>query len=109
MSDNRIVWSDEHGDLRKKKTQNKKNADVDEGSIQLHIKRRTSGKGRTIIEITNLPDNKKWCQKLAKNLKKSLAVGGAYKDGYIEVHGEMLEKVIDFLNSKSLKNKQIGG
>ncbi|TDJ06952.1 MAG: hypothetical protein E2O68_04220 [Deltaproteobacteria bacterium] len=71
----RIVWSDQNGDMRKK---DKRSLDlpVDEKNLQLKLRRLTSGKGRTIIEITALPQNTKWCKQLAKDLKKQLGVGG---------------------------------
>ena len=97
----------ESGDLRK--NSDSKQSDVDESSIMIHLARKTSGKGRTIIELTNLPANKKWCQKLAKELKKKLAVGGAYKNDFIEVHGEKIDEVKSFLENKKIKHKQIGG
>lgn len=109
MSDNRLVWSDEHGDMRKSKEKERLDIPIDEKIIELKLRRLTSGKGRTVIEITGLPQNKKWCQKLAKNLKKSLGAGGAYKDNHIEIHGEKIEKIINFFDSKSLKWKKIGG
>lgn len=105
---NRIVWSDEEGDLRKKKSPKKDEA-VDETELCLEIRRVTSGKGRTIIEVKGLPHNKKWCQKLAKDIKKKLATGGAYKTDFIEIHGEMLERVGQVLSEKSLKWKKTGG
>ena len=86
-----------------------KNAEVSEDSLEIKIRRLTSGKGRTAIELAGLPHNKKWCQKLAKELKKSLAVGGAYKNDVIEVHGEKLDEVKKFLDSKNYKWKQTGG
>ena len=106
--DTRLVWSDEQGDLRKKKSKPKESI-VDEAAVELEIKRITSGKGRTIIEIKGLPNNKSWCKKLAKELKKSLGVGGAYKNDFIEVHGEKIEEVSKFLQSKSIKFKKTGG
>ena len=108
MSDNRIVWSDREGDLRKK---NKKKSDlpVDEKEILLNLRRLTSGKGRTIIELTGLPQNKKWCQQLSRDLKKKLGVGGSYKENKIEIHGEKIDQVMNFLDAKSLKWKKIGG
>lgn len=107
---NKIVWSDQHGDLRKKDNSKKEeSSSVDESSLVLEIRRLTSGKGRTIIEISALPSNKNWCKKLAKELKKSLGVGGAYKTDTIEVHGEKLEQVSAHLDKRSLKWKQIGG
>ena len=109
MSDEaKLVWSDEKGGLRKKKNDLSDSA-VDESKVELHLKRLTSGKGRTVIEITNLPTNKSWCKKLAKDLKKSLGVGGAYKNDFIEVHGEKLLEVKEQLSKKGLKFKQIGG
>ena len=108
MKESKLVWSDEHGDMRKK-GKSAPEEPVNEAEIELHVRRLTSGKGRTIIEITNLPSNKNWCKKLAKELKKVLAVGGAYKQSFIEIHGEKMDQTIDFLNSKSLKNKKTGG
>jgi translation initiation factor 1 len=73
------------------------------------LRRLTSGKGRVVIEIKGLPQNKKWCQKLAKDLKKSLGVGGAYKNDFIEVHGDKMEAVQNFIDKKSIKWKKTGG
>ena len=54
--DSKLVWSDELGDLRKKKDKDLQKT-VDEQSVELHLRRLTSGKGRTIIEISNIPNN----------------------------------------------------
>lgn len=108
MSDGNLVWSDEHGDLRKKKVKAGDDA-VDELALVFEIRRVTSGKGRAVIEIKGLPNNKKWCQKLSKELKKKLGVGGAYKNDYIEVHGEKLDEVMQFFSDKSYKFKKTGG
>jgi translation initiation factor 1 len=105
----RIVWSDSEGDLRKKNKSKDKQELVNESSLCLEIRRLTSGKGRTVIEITALPANKNWCKKLAKDLKKKLGVGGAYKNDAIEIHGEKIDAVSEFLNSQNLKWKKVGG
>ena len=52
---------------------------------------------------------KKRLEKEAKELKKSLGVGGAYKNDYIEVHGEKLDKVKQLLEKKCIRFKQTGG
>ena len=107
MSDDyKIVWSDKDGDLRKK-NQDSEVRDVDESKLLLEVRRLTSGKGRTIIEVSALPNHKKWCQKLAKELKKKLAVGGAYKQAKIEIHGEKLSQLTEFLDSKNISWKKI--
>lgn len=115
MSNNRLVWTDKGGDLRKASVKGPKGqasnseALVDEASLELKIRRLTAGKGRTVIEISNLPKNKKWCESLAKDLKKSLGVGGTYKNDAIELHGEKIEKVMGLLEARSIKWKKTGG
>ena len=109
MKDKKLVWSDDLGDLRKSKNSTPSDDTIDESSICLEIRRLTSGKGRTVIEIKGLPNNKAWNKKLAKNLKKKLGVGGAYKDNYIEIHGEKIEPVKSYLESINIKFKQTGG
>lgn len=108
MSKGRIVWSDQHGDQRKT-TAAHHDVEVNESDLTLHLRRLTSGKGRTIVEITELPNNKAWCKKLVKECKKSLGVGGAYKNNMIEVHGEKMEQVMNFLDKKKIRYKKVGG
>ena len=97
----KILYSSEHGDLRGKKNKQEE-AIVNEKDICLFLRRLTSGKGRTIIEITNLPTpNKSWCKNLAKELKKSLGVGGGNKNNFIEIHGEKIDDVKQSLLKKS--------
>lgn len=107
MSNNKLVWNDD-GDQRKKKTKNT-SAPVNEKNLELKVRRLTSGKGRTVIEITGLPNNKEWCKDLAKGLKKAIGVGGTYKEGYIEIHGEKIELVTQILEQRSIKWKKTGG
>lgn len=104
----RLLWSDEEGDLRKKKEQTVE-APVDEATIILNLRRLVAGKGRPVIEISNLPPNSKWCQDLAKEIKNKLACGGTYKNGIIEIHGEQLEKISLLLNKRMVRFKKIGG
>ncbi len=108
MSNNRLVWSDGGGDLRKKK-ESKDSTSVDIKNLVLSVRRLTSGKGRTVIEISNLPSNQKWCKDLGKKIKSSLGVGGTYKNGYIEIHGEKIDLVTAVLDKANLKWKKTGG
>lgn len=110
MSDDKIlVWSDTEGDLRKQKQKPKSDTLVAESNIVLQLRRLTAGKGRTVIELSGLPKNKTWCQNLAKKIKKKLGVGGTYKNNFIEIHGEKMDHVINFLDSQKLKWKKTGG
>lgn len=108
MKDARLVWSDEDGDLRKKKEAQTSDA-VDEKNLVLKLRRLSAGKGRTVIEISGLPSNQKWCKDLASELKKSLGIGGSYKNSIIELQLDQLEKVTLLLDKKNIKHKKIGG
>jgi len=108
MSNSKTVWVDGVGDLRKQKDEpGSKNSPVT--NVELLVRRLTSGKGRTVVEITGLPSNKAWCKDLAKKLKQKLGVGGTYKNNAIEVHGEKLNEVTELLDRDNLKWKKIGG
>ena len=107
MSDD-LVYSSELGDLRKSK-KNKVEGEVDEASLNLEVRRLTSGKGRTVIEIKGLPAHKSWCKQLAKELKKKVGVGGAYKNDFIEIHGEKYDEVANVLTARSISFKKVGG
>lgn len=109
MSQNKIVWSDEEGDLRKVSKSKPEASSIEASKLILHLRRLTSGKGRTVIEISNLPLNKNWCDDLAKKIKKSLGVGGTSKNGRIEIHGEKMDLVVKHIESQGLKWKKIGG
>ncbi len=110
MSNTKIVWSDGEGDLRKKnESKDSKTVVINTKDILLSVRRLTSGKGRTVIEISNLPNHKTWCEDLAKSLKKSLGVGGTYKNNYIEIHVEKIELVTQILDKQNLKWKKTGG
>lgn len=108
MSNSRLVWSSDKGDLRKKGA-GSRSAEVVESDLLLKVRRLTSGKGRTVIEITGLPANATWCKELASQLKSSLGVGGSYKDQFIEIHGEKIDQVTALLTARSLKWKKTGG
>ena len=115
MTKHKVVWDDSVGDLRKTSKSDAKAkkiseaAVIDTKSLQLHLRRLTAGKGRAVIEITNLPKHESWCLDLAKKLKKSIGVGGTYKNNYIEVHTETIDVVTAILDKLSLKWKKIGG
>ena len=110
MSNFKTVWIDGQGDVRKEKSAAPLSADdIDWANLEIKIRRLTSGKGRTVVELSDLPNNKNWCKSLAKSLKKKLGVGGTYKNNLIEVHGEKLNQVTALLDEKSIKWKKTGG
>ena len=109
MSGSRPVWDDEKGGDLRSQSKSQNSAQVAEGSFTLEVRRLTSGKGRTVIEIRGLPNNDKWCKTLAKTIKSKLGVGGTYKKGFIEIHGEKLDLVTQVLDSQKIKWKKTGG
>lgn len=109
MSNSKTVWSDELGGDQRKKATGSGASPVNEALVELKVRRLTSGKGRTVIEIKGLPKNDKWCKDLAKRLKKALGVGGTFKSDYIEIHGEKIEAVTSHLEKLGLKWKKTGG
>lgn len=108
-SDSRLVWSDEQGDLRKRSKEKSQDETVCEEALFLEIKLVRSKKGKIIHEIRGLPNNKTWCKKIVKELKKKIGVGGAYKADYMEIHTSETEKVKEFLDKRKIKWKKIGG
>ena len=70
-------------------------------------KKGRAGKGVTIIKgVQGSPNTLK---KLAKEIKKTLSIGGSHKNGEILLQGRIQEKVIYFLNQKGYKTKKVGG
>ncbi len=63
--------------------------------IRVYIERKKFGKKYTVVEgiDTKAIDIKE----VAKNLKSKLACGGTTKDGIVELQGEHVQKVMDFL------------
>ena len=77
----------------------------DEPIICKYEKRK--GKPITIIEGYNgaVQDFKK----LAKEIKKTLSVGGSFKDEKIIIQGDYRDKIMDILKEKGFKVKRVGG
>lgn len=105
-----LLWSDEKGDLRKQNKKKKgQNEEVNQQEVEIHLKRLTSGKGRTVVQLSNLPANDQWNKNLAKKIKAKLGVGGTYKNNVIEITGEKLAEIKAILEQEKLKCKQTGG
>lgn len=74
--------------------------------ISLDTKGR-KGKGVTVINGILLKTNE--LKGLAKELKKKCGVGGAVKDGNIEIQGDHRDLLIKLLTDKDYKVKRSGG
>ena len=65
------------------------------------------GKPITIIEGYNGATND--FKKLAKEIKKTLSVGGSFKDEKIIIQGDYRDKIMQLLKDKGFVVKRVGG
>jgi translation initiation factor 1 len=107
MSKNsRLVYSTETG--RIKPTEDTAERPAGDGVVRL--KRETKGrkgKGVTLVTGLDLPDAE--LKKLAKELKQKCGVGGALKDGVIEIQTDDRDKLKSLLEAKGHTVKLAGG
>jgi translation initiation factor 1 len=80
------------------------------GSGKVRISRETKGrKGAGATLITGVPLAGSELKELHKMLKKKCSVGGAIKDGVLELQGDQREKVLALLKNKGWDVKISGG
>jgi translation initiation factor 1 len=70
-------------------------------------KKGRAGKGVTIIR--GIEEDSNTLKSLAKEIKKTLSIGGSNKNGEIILQGRIQEKVIGLLNKKGYQTKKVGG
>ena len=76
----------------------------------VRVSRETKGrKGKGVTLVKGLPLDGEELKTLAGQLKKRCAVGGAVKDGVIEIQGDQREPVIEYLQKQGWKVKRAGG
>jgi translation initiation factor 1 len=104
-----LLWSDESGDLRKKKDSNKP-VDIipSEYTLKIQLEKNKRG-GKTVSVIMDIPFNPKYFQKLTKDLKKICGTGGSYKETCIEIQGDHRETIKAKLIELGFKSKLTGG
>lgn len=115
MSNNKIVWSSEHGDLRKKSltpnpspTGRGESTPPQQQTIYLH--RETGGRRRSAVTLVkNLVLSADNLKALARKLKQECGTGGTIKGGVIEIQGEQREKIAGILQKLGYKVKIAGG
>lgn len=90
------------------KTKHPTLGDAGDGVVRLH--RETKGrKGSGVTLVRGLAVDEVELKALAKALKAACGVGGAIKDGVIELQGEQREKIKPLLESRGYKVKIAGG
>ncbi len=106
----RIVWSSEQGDLRKKKENPASTASLPPAQQTVYLHRETSGRaGSPVTLVKNLVLSADDMKALAKQLKQACGTGGTIKDGVIEMQGEQRQKIAGILQKLGYKVKIAGG
>jgi translation initiation factor 1 len=71
-------------------------------TAKLRIEKKGRG-GKTITVVDGLPDNAAFLAELARDLKRSCGVGGAAREGAIELQGDCRESVRRILTERGHK------
>jgi translation initiation factor 1 len=81
-----------------------------EGDGVVRIQRETKGrKGKGVTLIMGVLLTPAELKKLAKELKQKCGVGGAVKDGIIEIQGDVRHQMFDEMKQRGFVVKKAGG
>ena len=112
----RVVYSTEHGRLcpdcakpssacacRQKKP-------LPATGAKIRVSRETKGrKGKRVTLIKGLALNAVSLAQMGKTLKAACGSGGTVKNGVIEIQGDHIERVLNYLKKQGLSAKRAGG
>jgi translation initiation factor 1 len=105
-----LVYSTEHGDLRKRQPANVQSPALPPTPQTAVIQRTSKGRGGKVVTLVkNLhlsPDDAK---ALAKRLRQTCGSGGTMKDGVIEIQGDHRDTIAVALHQLGYKTKMAGG
>jgi translation initiation factor 1 len=104
----RVVWSTTDGDLRKARDPKLKARLAGDGRVR--VRRETSGRrGKGVTTVSDVPLDDAGLKELAGRLKKRCGVGGAVKDGVIELQGDHRDTVVAVLRADGYEVVLAGG
>ena len=108
MADRRVVYSSSDGDLRKARPADVVRARNTTGRVK--VRREVGGrKGKTVTTVANVALDDAGLKELAGRLKKRCGVGGAVKDGVIELQGDHRDVVLEVLKADGYDAVLAGG
>ena len=108
MSSRRVVYSTSDGDLRKARDPRERARLTGDGKVR--VRREVGGRrGKTVTTVTGVPVKNDELKLLAGRLKKRCGVGGAVKDGVIELQGDHRESVVELLRAEGFITVLAGG
>ena len=103
--DRTLVFSTETGRI---KPDDEPAATIGDGNVRVRLEKKGRG-GKTVTTISGLPLEPEALKALGKQLKKKCGVGGAVKDGIVEIQGDHAEKIVTALRAKGYDAKRSGG
>jgi translation initiation factor 1 len=102
------VWSSSDGDLRKARDPLLKARQAAGGRVK--VRRETAGRrGKGVTTVSGVPLDDTGLRELAGRLKKRCGVGGAVKDGVIELQGDHRDAVVEVLRAAGYDVVLAGG
>lgn len=108
MSDknSRLVYSTDTGRIKEDKPAKA----IAQGDGIVRIRRETAGRnGKGVTTVSGVALEETKLKELAKALKISCGVGGAVKDGVIEIQGDQRDKIKAELEKRGFNVKLAGG
>ena len=104
----KVVYSTTDGDLRKARDPKLKARREAGGRVK--VRRDTAGRrGKAVTTISDVPLDDAGLRELAGRLKKRCGVGGAVKDGVIELQGDHRDVVLELLRDAGYDAVAAGG
>lgn len=105
------VYSTEHGDLRKtSRPAAKAAASLPPAGQTAYLHRESKGRGGKVVTLVkNLQLSPDDLKTLGSQLKQACGVGGAVKDGVIEIQGDQRPRLAEVLQKLGYKVKIAGG
>ena len=111
----RVVYSTEHGKICpgcsnpvKHCTCRKQITSIGDGNVR--VSRETKGrKGKGVTLVKGLAIDAAALKLMSKKLKAMCCSGGTVKDGIIEIQGDHIERILDYLKKQGLTAKRTGG
>ena len=106
--DARTVYSTSDGDLRKARDPALKARMSGDGRVR--VRREVAGRrGKAVTTVSGVPVDDAALRALAGRLKKRCGVGGAVKDGVIELQGDHRDVVVEVLRGEGFDVVLAGG
>lgn len=108
MGDSKLIYSSDGSgkNLAKGKNKNRNFNEIIPCEVTLKIRIEKKGRGgKAVTVVYELPSNPPYFKKLLKELKSFCGTGGSLKGEQIEIQGDQVQKVKEFLIKKGFQVK----